>query len=95
MFEILTEVAKIGPVVAILIVAIWYFIKKEKKYQQEIKDLNQSIRDNEKESLGMINKLADALDRIADAKGDIHTEIVRLKEFISLKLEKINSKNEN
>ena len=42
----------------------------------------------------MINKLADALDRIADAKSDIRLEITRLKEFISLKLEKINKKND-
>ena len=81
-----------APVIGLLIVGIYYFMKKEGKYQEEIKELNQVIRDNEKESLTMFSKLAIALDRISDSKGEIHQEIVALKEFISIKLDQINNR---
>ena len=86
MIDILTEIAKIAPVVGLLVAGILYFIKNEKAYKSEIKELNTVIRNNEKDNLIMINKLADAVDNIAAQGGLIHNDILLLKEIIKLKL---------
>ena len=89
MIETLTEIAKLTPVVGLLVGAVLYFIKNEIAYKNEIKDLNSVIRANEKENLIMINKLADAIDNIAAQGGSIHNDITLLKEVIKIKLEEL------
>tara|TARA_R110000787_G_scaffold285931_1_gene402754 strand:+ start:241 stop:525 length:285 start_codon:yes stop_codon:yes gene_type:complete len=91
MLEILLEIAKLTPVVGLLVVGLLYFVKNEKSYKTEIKELNKVIRDNEKENLIMINKLADAIDNIASQGGLIHNDIMLLKEIIKLKLDELKN----
>ena len=91
------EIFKIGGVVSVLVIAVVYFLKKEKSYQAQIKELNVIIRQNEKDNLIILDKLSDALDSLADSQKDtnntIHQEIKILKEFINLRLEAMkNSK---
>ncbi len=96
MIEALMTLGKLGSVFLLLALIVWYFLKKEKTYIAEIKELNEIVRDNEKMNLEMIGKLASALDRIADgledSKSDIQKDINSLKEFINLKLEQLNKK---
>lgn len=87
MEEVLIQIAKIAPVVAVLVIALRYFLKKEKIYQKQIKDLNEEVRSIEKENLIMINKLADALDKISDTNENVHKELQLLKEIIKIKLD--------
>lgn len=87
MEEVLIQIAKIAPVIAVLVIALRYFLKKEKIYQKQIKDLNEEVRSIEKENLIMINKLADALDKISDTNENVHKELQLLKEIIKIKLD--------
>jgi len=89
MEQLLIELSRLGPVVTILVVAIIYFLRKEKGYKLEITELNKEIKDNEKESLLLINRLANTLDKLSTNKEDVVKEIASLKEFITLKLEKL------
>lgn len=98
MIEILIEIAKLSPIIGILIVAIIYFYKKEKAYKKEISDeksacdikiatLNKELRENERENLNMMSKLASSLDKIAVNNTMFHQEIQSLKEYIGLKID--------
>lgn len=98
MIEILIEIAKLSPIIGILIVAIIYFYRKEKSYKLEIINektscdakiaaLNKELRENEKENLEMMSKLASSLDKIATNNTMFHQEIQSLKEYIGLKID--------
>ncbi len=105
MLEILTELAKLSPIIALLIVGLIYFYRKESAYKKELKEeretcdvrldeLNKELRDNEKQNLEMIGKLANALEKLSDSTQDISKELVDLKHCVELKLEELkNTKN--
>lgn len=75
--EILMSIAKLAPVVAVLVAAVWYFLNKEKKYQKQIEDLNQQLRQNEKESLELMVKLAATMDKFVDSDHRNKEEIIK------------------
>ena len=102
--EILIELAKLSPIIAILVVGLIYFYKKEKAYKKEISDnkdkhdeqiseLNKELRDNEKDNLQMISKLADSLDKISNVMNTdnklIRQEISNLKDIIQIKIDSL------
>lgn len=103
MADILMEIGKMAPVFGILIVIIIYFFKKENKHVKEINDerssyrgridsLNSEVRNNEKQNIEMIGKLADALDKLSESTGDIHKDLNELKHNLNLKLEELKNK---
>jgi hypothetical protein len=61
MQEILINLVSISPVVAVLIWVIIYFKKEIETKNSEIKELNLSLRDVQKESLLSINKMIDVV----------------------------------
>ena len=100
MIEILEEIAKQSPVISLLVCIVIYFYRKEKHYKSEItkdkndceeiiQNLNNEIRNIERENLLMLNKLANSLDQLAINNNTFHNEIDSLKEFITLKIESL------
>jgi adenosyl cobinamide kinase/adenosyl cobinamide phosphate guanylyltransferase len=88
--DILVATAKIAPVIAVLWLAIRYFLRKEKVYQEKINELQDELRANERESLVLLNKFTSILDRLlensAKDKKEIMNEIANLHKDISKKL---------
>lgn len=66
MQEFLTDLAKISPIVGVLIYFIWYFQSEIKAKNDEIKQLNQLLRDQQKETLIAISKLTDVVESLKD-----------------------------
>jgi len=102
MLEILMDLAKLSPIIGLLIVVIIYFYKKEKSNRKEmlgerdkcdlkIKELNKELRNNEKENLQMIGKLADAFDKISTDNKLVRGEIRSLKEYIQIKIDSLKN----
>lgn len=85
------SLAEIAPVVAVLVVAVWYFLSKEKAYQKEIAQLNQQLRDNEKDSLQLLSKLTTTIDKLLEGDSrntaDIIKEIKQLEKTLAAKID--------
>ncbi len=64
--NILVELAKLGPTVGILIWLVYYFKGEISLKNQEIKDLNQALRDSQKETLLAIQKMTDVIGDLKD-----------------------------
>lgn len=88
--NILIILAKAVPVIAALLFGIRYFYRKEKYYISTISNLQKELRDNEKDTLTLMGKLTNTLDRILndnkEDKQDILREIRELKDSINKKL---------
>jgi hypothetical protein len=91
MFNILTLLAKSVPVIAVLILALRYFLKKEKAYIAQINNLQKELRSNEKETLQVLTKLTQTLDKVVENneedREDILKEIKSLNKTLSLKID--------
>lgn len=103
MFDILKELVALSPIIAVLIVALIYFYKKEKSYKSELKDekdncekrldaLNKELRINERDNLELLNKLADALSKLSVSSESVSRDLIDLKLEIMLKLNDITNK---
>lgn len=55
--DILYNLANLAPVVGVLIYFIFYFRKELDSKNSEIKELNNSLRENQKETIITLNKL--------------------------------------
>ncbi len=64
--KILFELAKIAPVVGVLIWVTIYFKAELKTKNEEIKELNNYIRENDKNTLITMGKLIDAIDGLKE-----------------------------
>lgn len=93
MDEVLIQIAKVAPVIAVLVIALRYFLRKEKLYQKQIKDLNDEIRQSEKDNLDILDKLANVIEKLSnnvvDNRDKVLKEIIVLKEYITLKLDNL------
>ena len=91
--DILIATAKIAPVVAVLWLAVRYFLKKEKVYQKQINDLQSELRANERESLSVLNRMTSVLDKLIENSADDRTiivdEIRRIHRDITKKIDSI------
>lgn len=54
---LLMKLAELGPIIALLVIAIYYFLKKESEYKKQISDLNLELRATEKENLTVLYKV--------------------------------------
>lgn len=68
MIDILLEIAKIGPVVAILVASLIYFIRRENKNELEIESLHKELRESEKENLTALLKVTGVLEKVMDSE---------------------------
>lgn len=66
MEEILVNIAKMGPVVGLLIAAIWYFLNREKVKDQEIKELRDQMKESDKENLTALLKVSALIEKLID-----------------------------
>ncbi len=93
MDEIMLGLAKLAPVVAVLVAGIYYFFTKEKGYKAEIKELNDVIRTQERKTLEIMSKLTSTLDKIANNdvtnKESILAELKSLKEILIARIDSI------
>jgi preprotein translocase subunit YajC len=94
MNELLLNLAQLGPIVALLIVAILYFLKREQKKDLEIEALHKELRENEKESLTALLKLSALIDKMLDADATknklLIVEIQAMKLSIEAKIDALN-----
>ena len=93
MDQILLGLAKLAPVIATLVVGIYYLFNKEKKYVEQIEALNKELRTNERETLDIISKLTVTLDKLVENDSVNKTEIINefktLREIITTKIDSI------
>jgi hypothetical protein len=79
MIEMLLEIAKLSPLIALLV------MKEERDdCAKIITELNKELRDNEVDNLNMINKLTLSLSQIASSSESTNKEIGRFLEEIKL-----------
>lgn len=64
--NILMNLLNLSPVVAILVWVVYYFRGEVSMKNTEIKELNQALRDTQKETILAINKLTDVVQDLRD-----------------------------
>lgn len=64
--SILMNLLNLSPVVAILVWVVYYFRGEVSMKNTEIKELNQALRDTQKETILAINKLTDVVQDLRD-----------------------------
>lgn len=93
MDQILLGLAKLTPVIGVLVAGIYYFFHKENKYVEQIKELNKELRTNERDTLDIISKLTVTLDKLVENdsvnKNEIINEFKNLREIITTKIDSI------
>ncbi len=91
--DVIFMAAKVAPVIAVLWLAIRYFLKKEKGYQKQIVDLQTELRSSEKDNLQVLNRMTSVLDRLIENSSEdramIIEEIKRIHKDISKKIDSI------
>lgn len=86
MEEILLGLAKISPIVAILIYVMWYLKSRLETKESEIKELNTQLRESEKSAIEAFNKISDviktmSMDQTMSNK-EVVSELKNLKEWL-------------
>lgn len=76
MLEMLKELAILSPVIAVLIVGIIYLYRQNTSKEKEITGLNKEIRDSEKSTLDLLNRLTGTLEHLSK-EGDGQTEDIK------------------
>lgn len=66
MEQLLTKVADIAPVVAILVYFIWYFKGELKAKNDEIKELNTLLRSTQQETISTISQMTNAVEHLTE-----------------------------
>lgn len=66
MERLLTKLADLAPVVAVLVFFIWYFIGELKAKNLENKELNALLRETQKETITTISKMTDAVEHLTE-----------------------------
>lgn len=87
--SILSDLAKLSPLIAILIAIIIYLVWKMEKREKEIVSLNEYIRDNDKENLQILSNLNNTLDKVIEKQKESNDSVIKqienLKDYINLK----------
>jgi len=81
--EIVLEIVKSGGVIGILGLGIYYFLKKEKAYKEEIKELHDERKEERKELVVLIFKVAAFMEKGDKNFHDLKDFLVR--EFDNVK----------
>lgn len=64
--SILMNLLNLSPVIAVLVWVVYYFKREIEAKNLEIKELNQALRDTQKEGILTINKLTDVVQDLRD-----------------------------
>lgn len=107
--EILTGIAKLSPIFALMVLVIYYLYKEKKSLKDELNEertkchadisaLNKEMRDNERENINIISKLSDVIDKMSDKIDDHHDDIKEqmrdIKELIKEKINELKNNNQ-
>lgn len=99
MTDLLQQIAQAGIAFTVLVLAIWYFINKEKKKDAEIarlnkviKEINDEFRASEKDNLTAMYKLLGFMEKMDENRNSNHKEILNsIHEFRKSIEDKLNS----
>lgn len=98
MEDLLFELAKIGPVVAVLVAAVFYFYKREKSKDEQIQKLHDELRESEKENLTALHKLLAYLEKSDITEDSNHKELLNeiksMRSSIEDKLKLLNNERQ-
>jgi uncharacterized membrane protein YvbJ len=90
--EVLGTLLSLGPVVTILVAVIIYLHKKLSGSEKSLKELNRTVRDNDKENILLLDSISHALDKLSDKDNTntdkVLSELRNLRDLILAKLEK-------
>jgi len=93
METLLIELAKISPVIGVLVIAIFYFLKREAKKELVIDALNEELRNAEKENLTALYKLLALIEKMEEkdkSKSDLLLkEIQEMRKSLETRLDNI------
>lgn len=92
MENILLELAKVVPVIAVLILVIYWLKAQYKKKEEEIIALNSEIKELSKENLNTLYKVLSFFEKLEDKNKDNHDAVLEQIKALKLDLiERINS----
>jgi hypothetical protein len=84
--------AEQGALITLFVLICWYLVRQIGKREKEVTDLNDYIRESEKENLQVLNDVNNTLDKVLEnqkhSNDMVIKEIENLKEYITLKLDK-------
>ncbi len=87
----LDTLIKLGPVVTILVAVVVYLYKKLGKREEEVKKLNEYIRESDKENIRILDKISHTLDRVIDREESntdkVLTELRNLRDALLTRIE--------
>ena len=86
MEEILLGLAKLSPIVAILVYMMYWLKTRVESKEEEIKQLNAQLRESERSALEAFNKISDVLKTMSMdqtmSNKEVVTELKNLKEWL-------------
>lgn len=90
--NILTDLARLSPLIGLLVVVVIYLIWKLEKKEKEVVVLNEYIRHNDRDNLLVLTNVNNTLDKVIEnqksGNSSMSQDIDRLKEYIDLRMEK-------
>lgn len=104
--EFLQSLFKLSPLIGVLVLAIWYFYRKEQtldaelniekeQCRKELASLNAEMRLNEKQNIIIITKLSDVVEKMIETTDrnfdDLTEDISDLRDMIKEKLSDIKN----
>lgn len=97
MMELLESLAKLSPLVAALVIFIYYLYHKNKQLEEtivkkddDIKELNEYIRQNDKSTQQVLSQVSNTLDKVLD---DQKHNVDDIKNHISMLMMMKNKDN--
>lgn len=92
--EILKWLVSQAPVVVVMGIVIWALFKKLEKSEEEVKELNQYIREKTLEMLITLKDTVVVLDKLSAAHHDVKEEVSNLRIQIMSKIEQSEKIND-
>lgn len=97
--RLVDNVVEAGPIAALFLLITIYLGWRLYKKEEEVKELNDYIRENDKENLKTLNDVNNTLDKVLEAQkvsdSKVGQEIQNTKEYVSLKIDNLSDKIDN
>lgn len=84
--EFISSLIKLSPVVALLLIAIYYLWKENRELKGDVKELNLFIRDESVKNMKILDSVSNTMNKLVDVTDD---NITKLKEWIGLKIDNL------
>lgn len=97
--KLVDSIITAGPMAALFLLICIYLGWKLYNKEKEVKELNDYIRENDKENLRTLNDVNNTLDKVLEAQktsdNTVGKEIQNTKDFIILKIDNLSDKIDN